>query len=85
MMIGAAAMLLSPLLVSADTYTFIVSGYPAANESYAAVSTGTALVTATRNERSAASSIEARFRTWLESVGIALRSDLFKGLMLMIR
>ena len=68
---GEAA--LSPL--HADIYQYIVSGYPAANENYAAASSGTALVTATRSGGSAASPIEARYRTWDESDGIALRSD----------
>ena len=43
--LGEAA--LSPL--HADTYQFIVSGYPAANESYSAASSGMALATATRS------------------------------------
>ena len=47
---GEAA--LSPL--HADTYQFIVSGYPAANESYAAASVGIAFATATRSGGSAA-------------------------------
>ena len=45
MMLGAVALL--PL--HADTYQFIVSGYPAANESYAAASAATSLETATRS------------------------------------
>ena len=45
MMLGAAALL--PL--HADEYRFIVSGYPAANESYAAASAATSLETATRS------------------------------------
>ena len=78
---GEAA--LSPL--HADTYQFIVSGYPAANESYSAVSTGTALATATRSGGSAASPIEARYRTWDESDGIPFRSDKFKAMMIIFR
>ena len=74
---------ISPL--RADTYQFIVSGYPATNESYPAASAGTALATTTRSGGSAASSLEARFRTWLESLGIALKSTRFYGLYIDIR
>ena len=81
MMHGAVALL--PL--HADTYQFIVSGYPAANESYAAASAATSLETATRSGWSAASALEARYRTWDESDGIALRSDKYRGLMIIIR
>ena len=81
MMLGAAALL--PL--HADTYQFIVSGYPAANESYAAASAATSLETATRSGGSAASALEARYRTWDESDGIALRSDTYRGMMIYIR
>ena len=69
----------------ADGYQFIVSGYPAANVSYSAASSGTSLVTATRRQSTAAQSLEARFRTWDESDGIALRSDKYKGMILIIR
>ena len=81
MMLGAGALL--PL--HADTYQFIVSGYPAANESYAAASAATSLETATRSGWSAASALEARYRTWDESDGIALRSDKYRGMMIIIR
>ena len=80
-LLGEAA--LSPL--HADTYQFIVSGYPATNESYPAASAGTALVTATRAVPTAAQALEARFRTWGESDGIALRSDKFRGMILTVR
>ena len=81
MMLGAAALL--PL--KADTYQFIVSGYPAANESYAAASAATSLETATRSGGSAATSLEARYRTWDESDGIALRSDKYRGLLIIVK
>ena len=81
MMLGAAALL--PL--HADTYQFIVSGYPAANESYAAASAATSLETATRSGGSAATSFETRYRTWDESDGIALRSDKCRGLLIIVR
>jgi len=69
----------------ADTYQFIISGYPAANESYAAPSGATSLETATRSGGSAASAIEARYRTWDESDGIALRSDKCRATMIIFR
>lgn len=60
------------------TYKFWVSGTKAeiatSSNSNPAVSAGTALATATRSGRSTASSLEARFRTWLESLGTALKS-----------
>ena len=62
-----------------DTYQFIISGYPAANASYASSSSGTALVTSTGTAPTAAAPLEARYRTWDESDGIALRSDRFVG------
>ena len=74
---------LSPL--HADTYQFIISGYPAVNESYAAASSGTALATATRAVSTAAQALEARYRTWDESDGIALRSDKYRATMIIFR
>lgn len=80
-----AAMLAATSAAVADTYQFIVSGYPAANESYAAASGGIAFVTATRSGGSAASPIEARYRTWDESDGIPFRSDKFQATMIIFR
>lgn len=74
---------LSPLC--ADTYQFIVSGYPAANESYSAASSGTALATSTRSVPTAAQVLEARYRTWDESDGIPLRSDKPRGFSIFVR
>ena len=54
-------------------------------ESSAASSEATGFSTGTVAARTAAAPLEARFRTWLESVGIALRSDLLKGLLMIIR
>ena len=78
-----AAAALSPL--HADTYQFIVSGYPAANESSGAASLGTALATATRVVSTTAQALEARYRTWDESDGIALRSDKYRATMIIFR
>lgn len=69
----------------ADDYQFIVSGYPAANVSYSAESSGTALVTSTRRGGSAAAALEARYRTRCESEGIGMRTDERKGLYIIIR
>ena len=69
----------------ADDYKFIISGYPAVNESYSAESAGTALVTATRCGRSEASALEARYRTRCESEGIGMRTDKRNGLYIIFR
>lgn len=82
-LVASAFAAFSPL--HADTYQFIVSGYPATNESYPAASAGTALVTATRAVPTAAQALEARFRTWDESDGIALRSDKYSATMIIFR
>ena len=84
-MIAFATIAVALLSLHADTYRFIISGYPAANESYAAESAATSLETATRSERSAAAALEARYRTWDESDGIALRSDKYVlGMMIIV-
>lgn len=78
LIIGAAAVLLVPLVVSADTYQFIISGDPVAAStvgSCSAASSGKALVTDALTAASSSKSLEARFRTWLASLGTALRSD----------
>jgi len=83
-MLGAAALL--PL--HADTYQFIISGDPAAAataDSHSVASTATSLETATRSGGSAASALEARYRTWDESDGIALRSDKYRGLLIIVK
>ena len=77
-----------PFAALADTYQFIISGDPvaAATEDICTVaSTATSLVTATRSGGSAASPIEARYRTWDESDGIALRSDKYCATMIIFR
>ena len=78
LIIGAAAVLLVPLVVSADTYQFIISGDPVAAAtvgSCSAASSGKALVTDTLTTASSSKPLESRFRTWLASLGTALRSD----------
>lgn len=65
-------------------YQFIVSGYPAANESYQAASPSTSLETATRSGQGTVSALEARFRTWDESDATGLRSDKYEGAFIII-
>lgn len=72
-----------PLL--ADTYLFFPDGYSVENESYAAFSSGTALVTSTRTAAAESSDLEARYRTWDESAGTSLRSDKFRGMIIIIK
>ena len=72
----------------ADTYQFIISGDPIAAatvDSCAVASSATALATGTYSASTAATSLEARYRTWDESDGITLRSDKCRGFMLFIR
>ncbi len=76
--IGIAAMLFMPLVSSADDYQYIISGDPVAAAtvgSCSAASSGKALVTDALATASASRPLEARFRTWLASLGKALRSD----------
>ena len=81
----AAALAFAPSALSADEYKFIVSGYPAANKSYSAASSGTSLETAARTARSGVSPMEARYRTWDESNTSALRSDRPRGFLIICR
>jgi len=83
-MIIPAVLLAVAVTAHADTYQFIISGYPAANESYPTPSATTFLETATRTAKSVATSIEARYRTWEGSAGIALRSDECRGTILVV-
>ena len=86
-----AALLLALLLVgtqfaAGETYQYIISGSPADNESYSAVSSAISIeVATTRHDESAASPMEARYRTWDESDGIALRSDKYCATMIIFR
>ena len=78
-MIGAARVSFASLVVSADdTYQFIISGDPVASSTEkccAVASCSTSLVTGTLMASTVSTSLESRYRTWDESVGIALRSD----------
>lgn len=84
---GAAA-LLAPLKLSADDYQFIIRGDPiaaATSNSCASASIGTALVTSTRTNPTAATSLEARYRTFAPTAGVKLRSDAPKGMILVVK
>ena len=73
-----AAMLLVPLVSSADDYQFIISGDPVAAATVgcvSAASSGKPLATDALTAASASRPVEARFRTWFASLGKALRSD----------
>lgn len=70
----------APLILSAEGHSCIISGDPIAAatvNSKAAASAGTALVTSARTSWTVASSLEARFRTIDESVGVSLRTYKF--------
>ena len=84
---GAAAML-APLILSADDYQFIIKGDPiaaATSNSCESASIGTALVTSTRTDPTAATSLEARYRTIDPTAGVKLRSDAPKGMILVVK
>lgn len=86
--LGTCAAMLVPLMSPADGYQFIISGDPVAAatvNSKASASAGTALVTSTRTFWTVASSLEARFRSMDKSDGISLRTDKFKGIVLLLR
>ena len=74
--VSAAAMCVAAALLPlhADTYQFIISGDPVA-----------AATADSHSVASAATSLEARYRTWDESDGIALRSDKYRGLLIIVR
>ena len=82
----AALLLVGTQFAAGETYQYIISGSPADNESYSAVSSAISIeVATTRHDESAASPMEARYRTWDESDGIPLRSDKFKAMMIIFR
>ena len=72
------------------TYQFWVSGTEAEiatkNDSDKSSSSSSALVTGTYSTPSAEPiSLEARFRTWLKSLGTSLRSDKLGGFLMIVR
>ena len=90
MLTGAAAMLLVPLVASADDYQFIVTpGYDPAvastNTCSIVASTASSLTTGALSRPAAEpSSLEARFRTWLESLGTNVDSTKFCGSVIIV-
>ncbi len=87
-MIGVAAAMFAAQMSSADDYRFIISGDPVAAASVgskAVASPGTSLVTGALTASSGAASLEARYRTIAKTVGIALRTDKAKGMVLIVR
>ena len=88
LLLTGTAVMLTPLMSSADGYQFIISGDPVAAEtadSRESASIGTALVTRTGTSPTAVASLEARYRTIDESAGIALRSDEARGMAIIVR
>ncbi len=84
---GAAAML-TPMMLSADDYQFIIRGDPvaaASANSCESASSGTALVTSMRTDPTTATSLEARYRTFAPTTGVKLRSDAPKGMILVVK
>lgn len=83
-----AAVIIAPLMLSADDYQFIISGDPVAaatvNSSESATP-GTALVTSSRTTPTVAVSLEARYRTIEETGGIALRTDKYTGFTVILK
>ena len=75
---------LSPLYAD-EPYQYIVSGYPAANQSYSAQSAAVALYTGTLSTSAEAQPLEARYRTWLASEGTSLISTLLRGFKIIFR
>ena len=83
-LMGATA-LAAATPVRADGYQFIVSGYPAANPSHSDVSSGTSLAVGVLASTSASAALEARAFTYDDSLGIALRSDEYRAMMIIFR
>ena len=84
---GIYAAMLAPLMSSADGYQFIISGDPVAAASAntsASASSGSALETSTRSLPLGAVSLEARYRTMDETLGVGLRSDPPRGAILIV-
>ena len=69
----------------AEEYKFFISGFPADNNCSSLESNATALETSSLTKSSDAMSIDARYRSWKESTGIALRSDKYRFFGIVIR
>ena len=87
LLVAVVVVALSPSLAD-ESYRFIISGDPvaaASADSSESASSGTALVTGTLSSPSSLASLEARYRTWDESDGIALRSDKFVSTIIIVK
>ena len=88
LIIMGAAATLAPLVSPADGYQFIISGDPVAAASAncsKSTTPGTALVTSSRTAPTVAASLEARYRTVAPTIGIKLRSDAARGMMIIVQ
>ena len=70
---------------AANGYQYIISGYPAANECRVARSTGIALETGSYRRKSLATDLEARYRTRMSSLGIALNTTEYSAMVIIMR
>ena len=70
---------------AADGYQYIISGYPAANECRVARSTGIALETGSYRRKGLATDLEARYRTRMSSLGIALNTTEYRAMVIIMR
>lgn len=84
----AAALTLASMVSPADEYQYIISGDPVAastENSCATASSSASLVTGSLSAPGVANALETRFKTWFASVGVALKSYKWRGLMLYVR
>ena len=70
---------------AANGYQYIISGYPAANECRVARSTGIALETGSYRRKSLATDLEARYRTRMSTLGIALDTTEYRAMVIIMR
>ena len=73
------------LPLRAETYQFILSGYPAENPSRSDVSGGISLAVGVLDDVSGGDALEARARTSDVSAGRALRSDKYKAMFIIFK
>lgn len=83
--LAGAIALVAAQPAAADGYQYIISGYPAANECRVARSTGITLETGSYRRKSVATDLEARYRTRMSSLGIALNTTEYRALVIIIR
>ncbi len=81
----AAVVLTTAAATSADDNQLFVSGYPAANAFSSSASAGLGIETSSLAKSAESAQLEARYRTWLESAAVGLRSDKHYGMFLIVR